>query len=167
MFPLPYAVPSGATLGVTFPSEYSATTLHSMKPYTSYSPSNGDFCWPFGACSISISLSGNTFFFNGLFPNAYDGSGSFFTQLTVFNIKNADSLTVGTFSVTIFKGSTIYYPPSGGATVNPPSFTASTMSYSTSLQTSSIWATSTLTLTLTPNTVIDTLILNLPSIWAN
>lgn len=39
---LVYDVPSGATLAVTFPSQYSAVTLRSMAPYSSYDPSLGD-----------------------------------------------------------------------------------------------------------------------------
>jgi len=71
-----------------------------------------------------------------MFPQAYDGSGTYFTQLTVFNIKNPDSLSLSAFTMTIYQGSTIYYPPSGGATVTPPSFTTSTMAYTTTLQAS-------------------------------
>ena len=167
IFPLPHAVPSGATLAVTFPQQYSANTLHSMAPYTGFNAANGDFCWPFGTCSVGVSLSGSTFFFTGLFPQAYDGSGTYFTQLTVANIKNPDSLSLGAFAMTIYQGSTIYYPPAGGASVTPPSFSPSTMAYSTSLQTGSIWATSTLMITLTPDTLLDTLVLSLPSIWTN
>ena len=164
-----YSVDSGATLAITFPNEYSSTTIHNGIPYSSYDPSTlGDYCWPLGTCSTTLSVSGRTFFIDGIFTKNYDHTlDGFFMQFSILNIRNPDSLTAGVFAMTIFKGSTVYYPPSTGPTSTIPTFIPSTIPYSTSVSTPSIWATSSLTLTLTPDTLIDTFNLNLPSLWVN
>lgn len=88
-------------------------------------------------------------------------------QLTLFNITNPNSLNPGQFIMTIYQGSTIYYPTGAGSSVSTPTFTVSYMPFSTQVFTSSIWETSVLRITVTPNTLIDTMQLNFPSVWIN
>ena len=165
---LTYSVEAGATIAITFPPEYSADALHNMAPYSGYDAGGGDACWPSGLCSVTITFSGSTLFLAGLFPSAYDHTIDFyFLQFTVFSLQNPDSLSVGFFPMTIFKGSSIYYPPSTGSSSSTPTFTASTMTYSTQIQQGSIWATSPLTISLTPDTLLDTLNFNFPTSWTN
>lgn len=164
-----FDIPQGSTLALTFPSEYSSTKLHNMAPYSGYDTTLMDFCGASFTCSVTISYSGSTFFLNGLFTQDYNSiNGYFYMQFTIFNIQNPDYINVGEFYMTIYKGSTIYYPLGTGSSVSGPTFTPSTMSYTISLGTSTIWATSSLTITLTPNTIIDTLQFAFPSsMWTN
>ena len=166
IFTLSVNVDQGSTIAITFPQEYSPTSLKNNAPYSGYNASLGDGCWPFGTCSVSISFRGNTFFLDGAFPQAYTGAGFFF-QFSIFNIQNPDSLSVGQFPMTIFKGTTIFFPTSLGSTSFPPSFSPSTIAYSTSITTNSVWTTTPLTLTLTPDTLLDQININFPNIWTN
>ena len=166
IFTLSVNVDQGSTIAITFPQEYSPTSLKNNAPYSGYNASLGDGCWPFGTCSVSISFRGNTFFLDGAFPQAYTGAGFFF-QFSIFNIQNPDSLSVGQFPMTIFKGTTIFFPTSLGSTSFPPSFSPSTIAYSTSITINSVWTTSPLTLTLTPDTLLDQININFPNIWTN
>ena len=130
---LSQTVDQGATLAITFPSQYSPITLRSNAPYSGYAASLGDACWPtFATCPNNINFSGNTFYINDIFSQAYNGIG-FFVQYTIFNIINPDSLSVGTFYMTIFKGNTIYFPPSTGSSSSLPTFSPSSIAYSTSI----------------------------------
>jgi hypothetical protein len=165
------AVAAGATLAITFPSEYSATTLRSHSPYSGNDAALGDACYftqPFRFCTPTLSYSGSTFFLSGIFGQSYDpNTDSFFLQYSILNVANPDVLAVGTFEMTIYQGSTIYYPSALGSSGGSLTFSPSTMAYSTSVQTGTIRATSTLIITLTPDTLIDTLSFSFPSTWTN
>lgn len=139
-----------------------------MAPYSSYDPLLGDYCYIDASCSVTISVSGNTLFLNGLFTQNFNAvNGYFFMQLTIFNIQNPDSLKVGPFYMTVFQGSTIYYRSLNGSSVERPTFTPSTMSSSIALSVSSLWMASVLTITLTPNSLIDTIQFDFLSMWTN
>ena len=137
-----------------------------MAPYSGHAPSLGDFCW-FGCSLVSTSFSGSTLFFTGLFQTDVAASDGYALQYTIFNVQNPDVLSTSSFEMTIYQGATIYYPTLSGSTGNSPSFSPSNMPYTTHIATSTIWATTILTITLTPNTLIDTLQFNFPSIWIN
>lgn len=161
-----YTVPAGSTLALTFPQDYSPTILNNKGPYSGYDPALGDFCFP--ACTFTQAVpAGNTLLINGLFTQNIDSINALMLQLTLFNITNPNSLNPGQFLMTIYKGTSIYYPTGTGSSVSTPTFTVSTMPYSTQIFTNSIWATSVLRITLTPNTLIDTVQLNFPSTWTN
>jgi hypothetical protein len=57
----------------------------------------------------------------------------------------------------IYLGSTIYYPVSGSTVSAGPSFTSQAMSCSPQVLIPTIWSTSPLKITMTPNNLIDTI----------
>jgi hypothetical protein len=102
---------------------------------------------------------------NGVFPTGV--ASGFFMQLTILNILNPATLNLGTFVMTIFKGATIYYPLASGSSVAAPTLTYSNMPYTVTLMDSSLWATTPITFTFTPNTLLDTIIFSFPTQWTN
>jgi hypothetical protein len=96
----------------------------------------------------------------------YNAGESPMFQYTIFNIKNPSRPgTVGTYSMTIYSGSTIHYPSGGPSTSLGPSFTAKTMVCSTQVVIPTIWSTSPLKITITPNSVVDTIQFTLANIF--
>ena len=70
------------------------------------------------------------------------------------------------FVLTIFKGSTTYYPLAGSSCKNP-TFSPSALTYSVSLQQPAVWANSPLKITFVPDVMIDFIQLTFPAAWAN
>lgn len=128
---LKYFVASSSVLALTFPREYPTSTLHSMAPYTGIA--SDDICGSALCSGITFSFNGSTLFIGGLFKNDVISTGGYYLHLTVFNIKNPPVMTVGDFVMTIFKGTTIYYPLAFGSLCQSPYFDAASLAYSVSV----------------------------------
>jgi hypothetical protein len=154
------AVAAGSTLMVSLPPEYNTAVLRTY----SYSIS-GSVC--LGPCgSATVSFSGSSLLLGGLFPFDLNVGDSWDVTYTVSNLLNPNAQNPGSFTITIFKGSTIYYSGTGSPSIFAPTFTLQTVSFTTQVIYPTIWAVSPLKFTITPNFAIDTIKITFPAKWA-
>jgi hypothetical protein len=154
-----FAVENGSTFMVSFPSEYNAVVL---KTY-SYSIS-GVVCQ--GPCNLTVSLSGNSFLVSGLFSFDLSAGDMWDVLFTISSVMNPNTQSPGSFTVTIFKGSVIFYSRTGPTFVSSSTFSLQTVSFTTQVLYPTIWAVSPVRFTITPNFAIDTIRIQFPSKWS-
>lgn len=160
-----YFIPTGAVLILTLPPQYNTTVLRS-KTYTGYSATYGDNCFFDFACTgVTVSFKGNSFAISGLFTSDLQISDVWYFQYTILSVQNPNTLSLGAFAVTIYLGSTIYYPSPGvpSSTTFQSTLSAQAVTYTVQVMNPTIWGVSPLKLTITPNNVIDTIRIRFPS----
>lgn len=119
-----FAVANGAILMVSFPSDYNAAVLRTY----SYSVS-GSVCQ--GPCSLTVSFSGNSLLVGGLFSFDLNAGDMWDVAFTVSSVMNPNTQTPGGYTVTIFKGSNIYYSGTGATYIFTSAFTLQMVSFTT------------------------------------
>lgn len=160
-----YFIPTGAVLLLTLPPQYNTTALRS-KTYTGYSASYGDNCFfDFSCTGVTVSFKGNSFAISGLFTSDIQISDTWYFQYTILSVQNPNTLSLGAFAVTIYLGSTIYYPSPGtpSSTAFQSTLAAQAVTYSVQVMNPTIWGVSPLKFTITPNNIIDTIRIRFPS----
>ena len=83
----------------------------------------------------------------------------------MLSVQNPNTLSLGAFAVTIYLGSTIYYPSPGtpSSTAFQSTLAAQAVTYSVQVMNPTIWGVSPLKFTITPNNIIDTIRIRFPS----
>lgn len=154
------AVAQDSTLMVSFPPEYNTAVLRT----NTYSIS-GSIC--LGPCdSATVSFRGNSLLLDGLFPFELFAGDLWDITYAVSSILNPNTQFPSSFTITIFKESTIYYSATGSALIFSPTFALQTVSFTTQVVYPTIWAVSPLKFTITPNFAIDTIKITFPSRWS-
>ena len=154
-----FAVANGSTFMVSLPSDYNEAVLRTY----SYSVS-GYICQ--GPCSLTVSFSGNSLLVDGLFSFDLNTGDMWDVGFTVSSIMNPNTQTPGSYTITIFKGSTIYYSGTGSTYIFTSTFSLQTVNFSTQVLYPTIWEVSPLKFTITPNFAIDTIKITFPSRWS-
>lgn len=160
-----YFIPTGSIVLLTLPPQYNTTVLHS-KSYTGYSAAYGDNCFfDFSCTGVTVSFIGNSFAISGMFTSDLQASDTLFFQYTILSVQNPNSLSVGAFAVTIYLGTTIYYPSAGtpSSTTFQSTLSAQAVTYTIQVLNPTIWGVSPIKFTITPNNVIDTIRIRFPT----
>lgn len=160
-----YFIPTGSIFLVTLPPQYNTTALRS-KNYTGYSATYGDYCYFDSSCTgVTVSFKGNSFAISGMFTSDIQVGDIWNFQYTILSVQNPNSLSLGSFAVTIYLGSSISYPSAGtpSSTSFKSTLSAQAVTYTVQVMNPTIWAVSPLKLMITPNNVIDTIRIKFPS----
>jgi hypothetical protein len=126
---LTISIPSGSFVGLFFPQEYSASNLHQGSAYSGYNASNNDKCPTSTNCSgVTLSYSAYGIIISGMFQTSVT---KIQFNYTIFNITNPSTPgTTGNFLITIFKGSSLYYPTNSTVSPGGITFTSQSMTCS-------------------------------------